>query len=173
MFRAKDVLQEISEASGSGIFVVQEHHASKLHYDFRLQVSGVLKSWAIPKGPSMDPKDRRLAIPTPDHPMKWKDFEGAIAEGEYGAGYVSIWDKGKLDLIDQSSSGYKFSLDGDILKGKFKLQKVGGKNFLLIKMEDKEAKSGWQLTPKLTKEEAAKKIEASKKKFKGDLADYK
>jgi bifunctional non-homologous end joining protein LigD len=173
MLRAKDILREILE-SGSGVFVVQEHYALKagLHYDFRLSIGGKLKSWAIRKGPSMDPSQKRLAIPTPDHDMRWKDFEGSIAEGEYGAGYVSVWDKGQLEDLSENETGYTFSLRGKILKGQFKLQKFSG-NYLLIKVKDADASEGWQLEPKLTKAEASKKFDTSKVKFKGDISDYK
>jgi bifunctional non-homologous end joining protein LigD len=124
----------------NNIFVVQKHQASHLHYDFRLAIDGVLKSWAIPKGPSTDPKDKRLAIMTEDHPLEYANFEGTIPEGEYGAGTVEIWDHGTWEPINDAQTGLQqrkleFKLHGKKLKGTWVLVgfKDNKKNWLLIK----------------------------------------
>lgn len=130
------------------IFVVQKHDASNLHYDFRLSINGVLKSWVIPKGPSLNPKDKRLAIETEDHPLSYKDFEGIIEKG-YGKGVVLVWDKGGYENVKEKDisieQSYKkgqieVELKGEKMKGKWALinSKLGGdkKNWLLIKMGD-------------------------------------
>lgn len=132
------------------VFVVQKHAASHLHYDFRLEMDGVLKSWAIPKGPSMDSAVKRLAIMVEDHPYDYKDFEGIIPEGNYGAGKVIVWDNGTYRLIDEEENAQsglekgelKFILKGKKLKGEFALVKFKGKEhneWLLIKKDDKYA----------------------------------
>jgi bifunctional non-homologous end joining protein LigD len=135
------------------IFVVQQHAASHLHYDFRLEMEGVLKSWAIPKGPSMNPDDKRLAVMVEDHPYDYKDFEGTIPEGNYGAGNVIVWDNGVYHAVGagKGESGEKklleglkkgrisFILEGKKLKGEFSLVKMKAKEknvWLLIKKED-------------------------------------
>ncbi|HWF39649.1 MAG TPA: DNA ligase D [Candidatus Acidoferrales bacterium] len=145
-------------------FVVQEHHARRLHYDFRLEVAGVLASWAVPKGPSMDPADKRLAIQTEDHPLEYGKFEGVIPAGNYGAGQVSIWDEGtyemegKLSAQEQIDRGeLKFVLHGRKLKGSFVLVKIhgrergsnAGREWLLIKHAD-DSSAGWKLDPVAT-----------------------
>lgn len=126
------------------IFVVHEHHARHLHYDLRLEMEGVLKSWAVPKGPSMDPKDKRLAVMVDDHALGYADFEGTIPEGQYGAGKVIIWDKGEFRLLkgDIKSGNIEFELIGKKLKGRFALirMRTDPKNWLLIKMKDDVAK---------------------------------
>jgi DNA ligase D-like protein (predicted 3'-phosphoesterase) len=135
-------------------FVVQKHDASRLHYDFRLEVDGVLKSWAIPKGPSTDPGQKRLAIPTEDHPLDYVDFEGVIPPGNYGAGTVIVWDTGtyrnlkekngqKITMDASIEEGHvEFWLEGEKLKGGYALIHTGsaGRKFwLFLKMNDLEA----------------------------------
>ena len=136
-------------------FVVQRHKATRLHYDFRLEMDGVLKSWAVPKGPSMNPEDKRLAMMVEDHPYDYKDFKGVIPEG-YGAGIVEIWDNGKYSDIENDdkeiaekklraglkAGNLKFTLSGKKLKGEFALVKLKSKEdnaWLLIKHKDKFA----------------------------------
>ena len=163
LYNKKRNFKETAEPSGKLkkseaklIFVVQRHKASRLHYDFRLEMDGVLKSWAIPKGPSLNPKDKRLAMMVEDHPYDYKDFAGIIPEGNYGAGIVEIWDSGTYTDIDNSekdvaikklkaglkSGDFKFQLFGKKLKGEFVLVKLKAKednSWLLIKHNDKYA----------------------------------
>lgn len=141
-------------ASREPIFVIQKHAASHLHYDFRLEVDGVLKSWAIPKGPSTDPKDKRLAVPTEDHPLSYADFEGVIPAGEYGGGTVLVWDTGvyrnltekKGEAIPMGQAvahGHvKVWLKGAKLRGGYALSrfKTGqDESWLLVKVDDETA----------------------------------
>jgi len=141
-------------SSGQPIFVVQKHAARRLHYDFRLEVEGVLKSWAVPKGPSLNPQDKRLAVPTEDHPLEYADFEGVIPEGEYGAGTVMVWDfgtyrnitekKGKeVPMAEGLPHGHvKVWLEGKKLKGGFALtrfKKSPDEAWLLVKADDDSA----------------------------------
>jgi len=132
-------------------FVVQKHRATALHHDFRLEWKGVMKSWAVPKGPSLDPSVKRLAMPTEDHPIEYNKFEGVIPEGEYGGGTVMIWDRGTWtpevpDVDEALAKGeLKFRLDGEKLKGSWVLvrlarkEKDGKTPWLLIKHEDDAA----------------------------------
>jgi bifunctional non-homologous end joining protein LigD len=114
-------------------FVVQEHHARSLHYDFRLELDGVLKSWAVPKGPSEEPGIRRLAVQVEDHPVDYVDFHGEIPSG-YGAGTVRIWDHGSFELVFRDAGKLIFVLHGERLAGKYNLIRTGDtKNWMLIK----------------------------------------
>src|SRR3979411_595432 len=115
----------------SRIFVVQKHDASRLHYDFRLAINGVLASWAVPKGPSMDPADKRLAVRTEDHPLEYADFEGVIPDGQFGAGTVMVWALGKYEPLEnrppeeQLARGkIQIELQGEKLRGGFTLVQI-------------------------------------------------
>ena len=136
-------------------FVVQKHRASHLHYDFRLEADGVLKSWAVPKGPTLDPKERRLAMQVEDHPLDYRDFEGVIPKGNYGAGQVIVWDRGTYKLAEGTSPAaeigrgkIKVILHGKKLTGMFTLVRMrprdGSENaWLLIKDNDAGAVPDW------------------------------
>lgn len=142
-----------SKTGKKPIFVIQKHQASHLHYDFRLEIDGVLKSWAVPKGPSTDPRDKRLAVVTDDHPMEYAKFEGVIPPGNYGAGTVTIWDKGIYKNIKQKNGEFipidqcykngqiEVFLYGKKLKGAYALIEFKGREnqWLLIKMNDEFA----------------------------------
>lgn len=131
-------------------FCIQKHDASHLHYDFRLELDGTLKSWAIPKGPSLDPKVRRLAVHVEDHPLDYADFEGHIPEGHYGAGDVIVWDKGVWEPEGDARQGYakgklRFRLQGEKLSGVWNLFRthLAGKKeqWMLVKSHDAQARS--------------------------------
>lgn len=140
------------------LYVIQKHHARNLHYDLRLEEGGVLKSWAVPKGPSLDPSDKRLAVEVEDHPLDYAAFEGRIPEGEYGAGSVIVWDRGTFEsaVEGESFSGMlekgaaKIRISGEKLKGGFALVRTrwGGRanNWLLIKEKDGHARHGYDVT---------------------------
>jgi bifunctional non-homologous end joining protein LigD len=128
------------------LFAVQKHRASALHYDFRLEAGGVLVSWAVPKGPSLDPKVKRLAMQVEDHPLDYARFEGVIPEGEYGGGTVMVWDIGTYRLEDDETfdeamrkGRIVFSLDGKKLKGGWVLVRTRGRQWLLMKRRDRYA----------------------------------
>ena len=142
-------------------FVVHEHHASRLHYDVRLEIAGALVSWAVPKGPSMNPADKRLAVRVDDHPLEYGAFEGVIPAGRYGAGPVVIWDRGTLlplegGLADGLKAGsLRFALQGRRLKGAFTLvqmrgPRTSGKEWLLMKQADEHADARFHLVSALT-----------------------
>ena len=115
-------------------FVVQKHYARHLHYDFRLEMDGVLKSWAVPKGLPTEPGVKRLAVQVDDHPLSYIDFEGMIPEGMYGAGKVEIWDRGAYTLRYRSADKIEFTLNGGKLRGDYTLIRFkGDKNWLLFK----------------------------------------
>ena len=132
-------------------FVVHEHHARNLHFDLRLEIGGVLKSWAVPKGVSMNPSEKRLAVHVPDHSLGYINFEGTLAEGTYGAGRVAIWDKGSFEAENAEENLSKgkliFTFDGAKLKGEFTLVKMWNqeKNWLIIKSKDEFADAHWKL----------------------------
>lgn len=119
-------------------FVVQEHHASRRHYDFRLEMDGVLRSWAVPKGPPQKPGVRHLAVQVEDHPVDYIDFEGIIPEGQYGAGTVQIWDRGTYHLEESEPSKLKFTLHGIKLRGHYALVRMekNPQDWLLIKLKE-------------------------------------
>src|SRR5258705_4023759 len=154
-YRAKRDFRKTPEPRGGktprrarkGSFVVQKHAARQLHYDFRLELDGVLLSWAVPKGPSLDPADKRLAMHVEDHPLEYAGFEGVIPEGQYGSGTVMIWDRGTWAPDFDPAFGYrkghlKFQLDGQKLKGQWHLVRMAPKPrekqeaWLLFKSDD-------------------------------------
>ena len=128
-------------------FVIQKHRASRLHYDLRLQHDGVMLSWAVPKGPSLDPSVKRFAMQTEDHPIEYNRFEGVIPENEYGGGTVMIWDRGtwkpEVDDVDEAlkKGDLKFALQGKKLRGSWVLVRMRPRQWLLIKHRDKAASS--------------------------------
>ncbi|WP_394814542.1 DNA polymerase ligase N-terminal domain-containing protein [Streptomyces chisholmiae] len=152
-YRRRRDFSRTAEPGGTGSppdsaprFVVQIHDASSLHFDFRLEADGVLKSWAVPRGPSTDPRDKRLAVPTEDHPLAYRDFEGVIAPGEYGAGTVIIWDEGAWrperdgSVTEALAHGHlTFRLDGRKLHGGYALTRFRRRAWLLVKRNDRHA----------------------------------
>ena len=166
---------KVQKSKSKRIFVIQEHHATRLHWDFRLEAEGVLKSWAVTNEPTLDPAIKRLAIPTEDHPFEYAKFHGTIPKGQYGGGKVSIWDKGTYEMAYDTDSIDKevvngiakgklsIILHGKKLKGEYALVRMrGGKyegNWLMIKANDEFAKSNGASTSKTA---AAKKVSRKK-----------
>ena len=149
---------EVKASTGGNLFVIQKHAASRLHYDFRLELDGVLLSWSVPKGPSLDPAQKRLAVHVEDHPLDYAMFEGIIPKGQYGGGTVLLWDRGTWEPVGDArammrAGNLKFLLRGEKLHGKYALVKIkerrGGpddaRNWLLIKERDEEARPEAQL----------------------------
>ncbi|MFW2135969.1 DNA polymerase ligase N-terminal domain-containing protein [Chryseobacterium sp. TY4] len=191
-YNEKRKFDETSEPKGKTrkskdklIFVIQRHAASRLHYDFRLEMEGVLKSWAVPKGPSLNPNDKRLAMMVEDHPYDYKDFEGNIPEGNYGAGQVEVWDRGTYEPLDQNSKlsdekellkelksgSLKFVLHGKKLKGEFALVKMKNAEnnaWLLIKHNDKFAEERYDAEENTTKNSQVTKFLEEKKSLKSN-----
>ena len=178
---------KIGDSNPDPIFVIQKHDARNLHYDLRLESMGVLKSWAVPKGPSMDPKVRRLAVPTEDHPMAYADFEGVIPEGHYGAGTVIVWDSGTFQNTKGEDASFAENLEeghatiqlkGSKLEGKFALirTKRGGKRpqWLFFKMKDDYAKPGSDITAELPNSSKTGRSlsEVSEQEEPADLGDF-
>lgn len=152
--------------TGKPRFVIQEHDASTRHYDFRLEVNGVLKSWAVPKGPSTDPREKRLAVPTEDHPLEYASFEGVIPEDQYGAGTVIVWDHGSYRNLTEDrgdevplnaaiENGHiAIWLEGEKLQGGYALTRMSGRRkeqWLLVKMDDEHADARRKPTSTQTK----------------------
>src|SRR5438270_6168798 len=172
------------QPSGANYFCVQRHDATRLHYDFRLEIDGVLKSWAVPKGPTLDPALKHLAAHVEDHPVDYGDFEGNIPKGNYGAGSVMLWDHGSFELLGDASGAeqiargdLKFRLHGEKLKGDFALVHMKGRGkgneWLIIKKRDDFAVPGWDVEEHAysvlsgrTQEEIARNLPARKTKRK-------
>ncbi|MBV8328138.1 DNA polymerase ligase N-terminal domain-containing protein [Chryseobacterium sp.] len=189
-YQQKRKFDETSEPKGTTkksknklIFVVQRHAATRLHYDFRLEMEGVLKSWAVPKGPSLDPQDKRLAMMVEDHPYDYKDFEGNIPEGNYGAGQVEVWDSGTYEPLEENSKvsdekellkelhagSLKFRLHGKKLKGEFALVKMKNSEnnaWLLIKHKDEFAESPYDAEENTSSKSLVTKFMEEKKSLK-------
>jgi len=144
---------EASRSGGALQYCVQRHHATHLHYDLRLEVGGALKSWAVPKGPTLDPTEKRLAMMVEDHPIEYGSFEGVIPKGNYGAGSVMLWDRGTYELLGEASAeeqlargDFKFRLHGEKIIGEFaivRMKRGKGNEWLLLKKKDAAAQPGW------------------------------
>ncbi len=144
-----DPKKRSSQGRSGASFVVQEHHARALHWDFRLERDGVLVSWAVPKGVPLDPKRNHLAVAVEDHPLDYADFSGEIPKGEYGGGSVSIWDSGTYETEKWSDREVMVVLHGSRVTGRYVLFKTGGKNWMLHRMDP--APEGWESLPELVR----------------------
>ena len=182
--KTPEPLGEVKSTAGANYFCVQRHDATRLHYDFRLEIDGVLKSWAVPKGPTLDPGQRHFAAHVEDHPLDYGDFEGNIPAGNYGAGSVMLWDQGTFDLLGEAPGAeqiargdLKFRLHGEKLKGDFALVQMKGRGkgneWLIIKKRDEFAQPGWDVESQATsvlsgrtQEEIAQNMPARKSKRK-------
>ncbi|HUP31058.1 MAG TPA: DNA ligase D [Usitatibacter sp.] len=173
---------EVTRAGKALSFVIQKHAASRLHYDFRLELDGTLVSWAVPKGPSFDPKVRRMAVHVEDHPLSYASFEGVIPKGQYGAGTVIVWDRGTWQPVGDPRAGYKagklkFDMHGEKLRGRWNLVRMHGHEgerqepWLLIKENDEEARPASEYD--VTEAEPDSVITAGKKKEKAKAAKKK
>lgn len=133
---------------GKPVFVIQKHDATNLHYDFRLEINGSLKSWSVPKGPSINPSIKRMAIPTEDHPLAYANFEGVIPKGQYGGGTVMIWDTGTVTSIKKDEEGRALSLEKSFKTGSLEIELSGKKlkgGFNLVKMKGGKMRGNWLL----------------------------
>src|SRR5580658_10564276 len=146
----------VRSSSHTGRYFIQRHNATRLHYDFRLEIDGTLKSWAIPKGPSLDPAQKHLAAMVEDHPLDYGDFEGNIPKGSYGGGSVMLWDRGTFELIGEESGAaqiargdLKFRLHGEKLSGTWALvlmkNRGKGNEWLIIKKKDEAMQTPWNI----------------------------
>src|SRR5215469_454990 len=181
----------VKSSTHSGRFFIQRHNASRLHYDFRLEIAGTLKSWAIPKGPSLDPGVKHLAAMVEDHPLDYGEFEGNIPKGEYGGGSVMLWDRGTFELIGEEDGlaqiargDLKFWLHGEKLDGSWALVQMKGRGkgneWLIIKKKDEGADPSWDIEAHAvsvktgrTQEEIAGDLPARKKAAKAAPAKKK
>jgi bifunctional non-homologous end joining protein LigD len=174
--------ETLSKTAAKPYFCVQRHDATRLHYDFRLEIDGVLKSWAVPKGPSLDPAVKHFAAFVEDHPIEYGSFEGTIPKGNYGAGSVMLWDRGTFELLGEAGGAeqlargdLKFRLHGEKLNGDFAIVHMKGRGkgneWLLIKKKDEFAVPGWDVESYAhsvlsgrTQEEIARNLPARKTK---------
>ncbi|MEU6578445.1 DNA polymerase ligase N-terminal domain-containing protein [Streptomyces sp. NPDC046805] len=157
-YRGKRDFERTREPSGKSAssgdeprFVVQIHDARRMHFDFRLEVDGVLKSWSIPKGPSDDPQDKRLAVPTEDHPLEYEDFEGVIPKGEYGGGTVIVWDHGTYEPLSHDRKGRPVDFEESLERGHATFRLHGSKlrgEYALTRFRGRDGEDAWLLVKK-------------------------